>query len=92
MEEDTGKEKQKVLNKSPEAWAIILTDLKNAGIKEVIMNTDHGNEFIRNLDMYIEKGQPLIMEKKVGQKQVGKIYNFGSFDHHKKDMKIDPEK
>lgn len=71
--------------------AIILADLKNAGFKDVVMITDRGYESIRNLEMYIDKGQPMIMGTKVGQKHVRKeIDKFGSFDHHPKEMEIDP--
>ena len=72
--------------------AIILADLKNAGFKDVIMITDRGYESIRNLEMYIDKGQPMIMGTKVGQRHVRKeIDKFGSFDHHPTGMEIDPE-
>ena len=71
--------------------AIILADLKNAGFKEVVMITDRGYESIRNLEMYIDKGQPMITGTKTGQKHVRKeIDKFGSFDHHPEGMEIDP--
>ena len=72
--------------------AIILADLKNAGFKDVVMITDRGFESIRNLEMYIDKGQPMIMGTKTGQKYVRQeIDRFGTFDHHPAGMEIDPE-
>ena len=70
--------------------AIILADLKNAGFKDVVMITDRGYESIRNLEMYIDKGQPMIMGTKTGQKHVrDKIDKFGTFDHHPEEMELD---
>ncbi len=70
--------------------AIILADLKQAGFKDVVMITDRGYESIRNLEMYIDKGQPLIMGTKTGQKHVRKeIDKFGIFDHHPDGMELD---
>ena len=71
--------------------AIILADLKNAGFKDnIVMITDRGYESIRNLEMYIDKGQPMIMGTKTGQKHVrDKIDKFGTFDHHPAEMEID---
>jgi hypothetical protein len=71
--------------------AIILADLKNAGFKDnIVMITDRGYESIRNLEMYIDKGQPMIMGTKTGQKHVrDKIDKFGMFDHHPEEMEID---
>ena len=58
----------------------------------IVLITDRGYETIRNLEMYIDKGQPMIMSTKVGQKHVKKrIEAFGSFDHHPEEMTIDPE-
>ena len=69
----------------------ILHDLDNAGFKDVVLITDRGYESIRNLEMYIDKGQPMIMGSKVSQKHVLKeIQAFGSFDHHPEGMEIDP--
>lgn len=69
----------------------ILHDLDNAGFKDVILITDRGYESIRNLEMYIDKGQPMIMGSKVSQKHVLKeIQAFGSFDHHPEGMEVDP--
>ena len=36
--------------------SIILADLKNAGFKDAVMITDRGYESIRNLELYIDKG------------------------------------
>jgi len=70
--------------------AIILADLKNAGFKDVVMITDRGYESIRNLEMYIDKGQPMIMGTKTGQKHVRKkIDKFGAFEHHPEEMELD---
>lgn len=70
----------------------ILHDLDNAGFKDVVLITDRGYESIRNLEMYIDKGQPMIMGSKVGQKHVLKeIQAFGSFDHHPEGMEVDPD-
>ena len=70
----------------------ILHDLANAGFKEIVLITDRGYESIRNLEMYIDKGQPMIMGTKVGQKHVLKeIEAFGTFDHHPEGMDVDPE-
>lgn len=70
----------------------ILHDLANAGFKNVILITDRGYESIRNLELYIDRKQPMIMGTKVGQKHVRKeIDLFGSFDHHPEGMEIDPK-
>ena len=71
--------------------AIILADLKNAGFKDnIVMITDRGYESIRNLEMYIDKGQPMIMGTKTSQKHVrDKIDRFGAFEHHPGEMELD---
>ena len=70
----------------------ILHDLDHAGFKDVILITDRGYESIRNLEIYIDKKQPMIMGTKVGQKHVRKeIDAFGTFDHHPEEMEIDPK-
>ena len=70
----------------------ILHDLDHAGFKDVILITDRGYESIRNLEIYIDKKQPMIMGTKVGQKHVRKeIDTFGTFDHHPEEMEIDPK-
>ena len=70
----------------------ILHDLDHAGFKDVVLITDRGYESIRNLEIYIDKGQTMIMGTKVGQKHVRKqIDNFGTFDHHPVGMEVDPK-
>lgn len=70
----------------------ILHDLDHAGFKDVVLITDRGYESIRNLEIYIDKGQTMIMGTKVGQKHVRKqIDNFGTFDHHPDGMEVDPK-
>ena len=70
----------------------ILHDLDHAGFKDVILITDRGYESIRNLEIYIDKKQPMIMGTKVGQKHVRReIDAFGTFDHHPEEMEIDPK-
>ena len=69
----------------------VLADLKNAGFKDLILITDRGYESVRNLEAYIDRGQPMIMGTKVGQNHVRKeIDRFGSFGHHPEAMEIDP--
>ena len=69
----------------------ILNDLKNAGFKEVVLITDRGYESIRNLELYIDRKQRMIMGTKTGQAHVRKqIDAFGSFNHHPDGMEIDP--
>lgn len=41
--------------------ATITKDLYNAGFRNVVLITDRGYESIRNLEMYIDNGQPMIM-------------------------------
>ncbi len=70
----------------------ILHDLTHAGFKNVILITDRGYESIRNLEIYIDRKQPMIMGTKVGQKHVRKeIDAFGTFDHHPEGMELDPK-
>ena len=70
----------------------ILHDLDHAGFKDVILITDRGYESIRNLEIYIDRKQPMIMGTKVGQKHVRReIDAFGTFDHHPEEMEIDPK-
>ncbi len=67
----------------------ILHDLRNAGFNGIVLITDRGYESIRNLEMYIDKGQPMLTGSKVGQKHVlEKIRAFGSFGHHPEGMEI----
>ena len=70
----------------------ILHDLEHAGFKDIVLITDRGYETIRNLELYIDRKQPMIMGTKVGQKHVRKeIHAFGTFDHHPEGMDIDPD-
>ena len=70
----------------------ILQDLKAAGFKDVVLITDRGYESIRNLEMYIDKKQRMIMGSKTSQAHVRKqIDAFGNFGHHPEGMEIDPE-
>jgi len=70
----------------------ILQDLKSASFKDVVLITDRGYESIRNLEMYIDKKQRMIMGTKTGQAHVRKqIDAFGVFDHHPESMEIDPK-
>lgn len=70
----------------------ILKDLKSAGLKDVVLITDRGYESIKNLEMYIDKNQRMIMGTKTGQLHVRKqIESFGNFDHHPSEMDIDPD-
>ena len=69
----------------------ILQDLKSAGFKDVVLITDRGYESIKNLEMYIDKKQRMIMGTKTCQTHVRKqIDAFGSFSHHPEGMEIDP--
>lgn len=70
----------------------ILHDLKQAGFKNIVLITDRGYESIRNLELYIDRNQPMIMGTKVGQNHVRKkIDAFGKFDHHPDGMELDPK-
>lgn len=70
----------------------ILQDLKAAGFKDVVLITDRGYESIKNLEMYIDKKQRMIMGSKTSQAHVRKqIDAFGDFGHHPEGMEIDPE-
>lgn len=70
----------------------ILQDLKNAGFKDIVLITDRGYESIRNMELYIDKKQRMIMGTKTGQAHVRKqIDAFGSFGHHPEAMEIDPQ-
>ena len=70
----------------------ILKDLDAAGMRDVVLITDRGYESIRNLETYIDRGQPMIMGTKVSQTHVmDKIKGYGVFDHHPDDMELDLE-
>ena len=68
----------------------ILKDLEGVGMKDVVLVTDRGYESIRNLEMYIERGQPMIMGTKISQSHVmNKIEGFGTIDHRPEEMEVD---
>lgn len=68
----------------------ILKDLDSAGMKDVVLITDRGYESIRNLELYIDRDQAMIMGSKVSQAHIlDKIRNFGAFDHHPAEMELD---
>ena len=68
----------------------ILKDLEGVGMKDVILVTDRGYESIRNLEMYIERGQAMIMGTKISQTHVlNKIEEFGTIDHRPEEMEVD---
>ena len=72
----------------------ILTDLRHAGFKDIILMTDRGYETIRNLEEYILKQQPMIMCTKVQQQLVSeRIGAFEDFDDmaRPEEMEVDPE-
>jgi len=72
----------------------ILTDLRHAGFKDIILMTDRGYETIRNLEEYILKQQPMIMCTKVQQQLVSeRIGAFENFDDmtRPEEMEVDPE-
>ena len=72
--------------------AVILKDLKQAGMKRIILITDRGYESIRNLELYIDQQQRMIMGTKTGQKHVRRLIDeFGNFGHHPDGMQVDPE-
>ena len=69
----------------------ILQDLKNAGFKDIVLITDRGYESIKNLELYIDRKQKMVMGTKTGQTHVRKqIDAFGEFGHHPEGMEIDP--
>ena len=70
----------------------ILQDLKSAGFKNIVLITDRGYESIKNLEMYIDKKQRMIMGTKTSQTHVRKqIDAFGDFSHHPEEMEVDPQ-
>ena len=79
------------LGNTPDSRSLetILKDLDSAGMKDVVLITDRGYESIRNLEMYIDRGQPMIMGTKVRQSHViNRIKSFGVFDHHPHEMEL----
>lgn len=72
--------------------ATIVNDLSQAGFDDIILITDRGYESIRNLEMYIDNGQRMIMAAKVSQKLIlDKIKSFGDFGAHPADMEVAPD-
>lgn len=72
--------------------SVILQDLKQAGFKRVILITDRGYESIRNLELYMDQQQRMIMGTKTSQKHVRQLIDsFGDFGHHPEGMQVDPE-
>ena len=70
----------------------ILNDLEQAGFRDIVLITDRGYESVRNLEMYIDKGQRMIMGAKVGQKLIlDKIQAFGNFGAHPDGMEVAPD-
>ena len=49
---------------------LILTELEHAGFKNLILITDRGYESMKNLEMYIAKGQKIITSVKVSNSDV----------------------
>lgn len=61
-------------------------------MKDVVLITDRGYESIRNLELYIDRDQAMIMGSKVSQAHIlDKIRNFGAFDHHPAEMELDTD-
>jgi len=52
---------------------LIMTELEQAGLKNLILVTDRGYESMKNLETYIAKGQKIITNVKVGGAEVLKI-------------------
>ena len=72
---------------------IILKDLADAGLPKVVLITDRGYESVRNLEMYILDGQPLIMWVKVRQSMVlSRIRELGTFSHCPDGMEVDEDR
>ena len=58
---------------------IILSDLNDAGFTHLIYITDRGYESLRNMELHILQGQPLLMWIKVNQHLVtSRIKAFGN--------------
>ena len=72
---------------------IILNDLSDAGMPKVVLITDRGYESLRNLELYILDGQPMIMWVKVRQAMVlSRIREMGAFAHCPEGMEVDEER
>ncbi|MCF0173617.1 MAG: transposase [Bacteroidales bacterium] len=52
---------------------LILTELEHAGFKDLVLITDRGYESMKNLELYISKGQKVISAVKVSQGDVLKL-------------------
>lgn len=52
---------------------LIMTELEHAGFKNLILITDRGYESMKNLELYISKGQKVITSVKVGGAEVLKL-------------------
>lgn len=72
---------------------IILKDLADAGMPRVVLITDRGYESLRNLELYILSGQPMIMWVKVRQAMVlNRIREMGTFAHCPDGMEVDEDR
>ncbi len=73
--------------------SIILKDLSDAGMPKVVLITDRGYESLRNLELYILSGQPMIMWVKVRQSMVlDRIREMGAFAHRPDGMEVDEDR
>jgi hypothetical protein len=71
----------------------ILTELKHAGFKNLVLLTDRGFETLGNLEQFILRGQSMIMCAKTSQKEVAKIIeNLNGFEFRPKEMEVDTER
>ena len=52
---------------------LIMTELEHAGFKNLILITDRGYESMKNLELYISKGQKVITSVKAGGSEVLKL-------------------
>jgi hypothetical protein len=72
---------------------IILKDLADAGMPRVVLITDRGYESLRNLELYILSGQPMIMWVKVRQAMVlNRIREMRTFAHCPDGMEVDEDR
>ena len=72
---------------------IILKDLSDAGMPKVVLITDRGYESLRNLELYILGGQPMIMWVKVRQSMIlSRIREMGAFTHCPDGMEVDEDR
>ncbi|MDR1109958.1 MAG: transposase [Deltaproteobacteria bacterium] len=71
---------------------VILTDLGNAGFKNLVLITDRGYETLRNLERLISLGQSVIMCANTSQKDVSDaIARLGEFSARPEAMRIDSD-